>query len=119
MTMNFFEHQERARRNTRTLVCYLALALAALIAALYFLSMAYLREYTPNRGWFNGHVLLWVSGVTLGVVFLGSLSKTLSLRSGGQSLARMLGGEALDCPIPPFLPGQEIRGSKGTAVEAI
>ena len=36
MAMNFFEHQENARRSTRRLVIMFSLAVAAFITAFYF-----------------------------------------------------------------------------------
>lgn len=99
--MNFFEHQDRARRRTRLLVVLFGLALISIVAvvdlvvlvalgvrpeqsgALVF-SLATLRE--------NQWLLVWVSLLTLGVIGLASLLRILSLRGGGATVARGLGG---------------------------
>jgi Zn-dependent protease with chaperone function len=92
--MNFFEHQDRARRNTKWLVVYFIAAVALMIAAIYAVfAAAFLRG--GGSFW---HTELF-AGVALGTVFVilcGSLTKTLALRQGGSAVASMLGGRPIN-----------------------
>lgn len=95
--MNFFEHQDRAHRHTKVLVFYLLLALIIIVSAVYFLAMAFFMYYVKNaQGWYNLHLLLWVSGIVLGIVLLGTLGKIICLRAGGRGIVRLLGGDPVD-----------------------
>lgn len=104
--MNFFEHQDRARRRTRGLLALFLLAVAAIIAAVSFvvllvfgeadyfgepvLSGAFLRR---NSGLLVGTALL-----VGGVIGFASLFRSLSLRRGGGTVARELGAAT---PVEP------------------
>src|SRR5581483_3421845 len=107
MAMDFFQHQELARKRTGLLVLYFVLAVIAIIAAVY-LAFAAVFLYQGNRGRGPGEPLdfshLWdwqlfaaVSLGTLALVGGGSAYRTASLRGGGHSVAEILGGR----PIPP------------------
>ncbi|MEM9162596.1 MAG: M48 family metallopeptidase [Cyanobacteria bacterium P01_F01_bin.4] len=91
--MNFFEHQDRARRNTAYLVVWFGVAIAGMIASLYLtlLLLQAQTEYGSVSLWEPGQLLVVSTGV-LSIVGFGSLSKTLALRQGGQVVARDLGG---------------------------
>jgi Zn-dependent protease with chaperone function len=106
--MNFFEHQDRARRKTGLLVWLFVLAVIGLIAGIYFLVMALFLggvEQLPDNSELVtqlGPATLWrpdvLGGVALAVMLVvggGSLYKTAELASGGEAVARMLGGELL------------------------
>lgn len=106
--MNFFEHQDRARRKTGLLVWLFVLAVIGLIAGIYFLVMALFLggvEQLPDNSELVtqlGPATLWrpdvLGGVALAVLLVvggGSLYKTAQLASGGESVADMLGGELL------------------------
>lgn len=94
--MNFFQHQDHARRQTRTLIILFALAVIAIIVAVnaamalvwswtttgYVLGM---REYP--RGFFATNTL-----VTLALISVGTLIELFNLREGGDAVARMAGG---------------------------
>ena len=66
MAMNFFEHQEDARRKTGRLIVFLVLAVAGIVAALYFVVVGLLRLLGARepelRGvaWWEPEVLFWV-----------------------------------------------------------
>ena len=90
--MDFFENQERARRNTSKLVAYFALAVVFLILTVYGI---FILVFSPKDLW-NPEVLLWVSLGTLAVIVIGSLTKTAELARGGSAVAEMLGGELLN-----------------------
>jgi Zn-dependent protease with chaperone function len=99
--MNFFEAQEKARRNTTLLVLLFIIAVAGLILLtnLVLLSaLAYnetgllIFSLTELRNYLQWDVFIAVAiGVAL-LIFLGSLYKTMSLSSGGSAVAEMLGG---------------------------
>ncbi|NCA70411.1 MAG: peptidase M48 [Sphingobacteriia bacterium] len=97
--MNFFQHQDRARRRTRLLVLLFALAVMGIVAVIdLFALLAIGVRPEPNGVVFssatlraNLPLLLWVSLLTIGVIVLASLVRTLTLRGGGGSIARSLG----------------------------
>ena len=95
--MDFFEHQERARRKTTLLVVYFVVAVALIVVAVY-LAVAGVMFYghdrpsfSPDALWFPD-VFAAVSLGTLAVVGVGSLFKMAQLTSGGEVVARSLGG---------------------------
>ena len=125
--MDFFEHQEQARRKTGRLVLLFTLAVAFLIAGLYFVVrgvMIYVlglnpyahldleRSASPGTGilqwdllWrWDPETFLWVALVTLAIVVFGSIYKVVQLRTGGAAVAAGLGDGR-----SPARPG--IRGS--------
>ena len=102
--MNFFQAQERAKRNTSYLLFLFALAVIFLIAiTILFLAIVFLyssdislAELIQNPTLFiSKDLIIGVGVVVLGVVGLGSLYKYFSLSSGGKAVALSLGGELL------------------------
>lgn len=98
MAMNFFEHQEKARRSTGRLVILFILAVVGIIAVLYFFfacSLVYMGQTRPERfaatGLWQPYTLLYVAGGTLLCSGLASLIKISSLSSGGSAVAEMVG----------------------------
>lgn len=94
--MDFFDRQDRARRHTKRLVFYFALALAFTVAAVY-LAFALAFRFRPEHG--DDLSRLWdpmlftsVAAGTSFVIFLGSLVKIMELSRGGSAVAAMLGG---------------------------
>src|SRR6185503_5263995 len=98
--MDFFEQQERARRNTKRLVIYFVLAVVFMTTAIYAaITLIFLgKEIDPSlplhRLWHPQLFLVTVTG-TLGIILSGSLYKVAQLREGGGAVARMLGGRPL------------------------
>ncbi|MEC9372805.1 MAG: M48 family metallopeptidase, partial [Planctomycetota bacterium] len=103
--MNFFEHQDAARKRTGRLVALFILGVAGVFVATY-LVVAGVVLWMQSRG-DDGEVALrslldWrlLAGVGAAVFFIiggGSLFKVAQLRSGGGSyVARHLGGRLLD-----------------------
>ena len=99
--MNFFEAQDKARRNTFWLVLLFSLAVAGLILLtnLFLLGIyRYLQtsEFVASpEALYQQYSWQTFAAVAAGVlllVFGGSLYKTLSLAGGGPSIAEMLGG---------------------------
>ena len=97
--MDFFEHQEQARRKTKRLVFYFALAVILIVVSVYLAVLAGL-AFVPSvesitkaldeDGRFTWHVLwqpklfLWVASVTIVVILLTSLAKIHELAQGGR-----------------------------------
>lgn len=99
--MDFFEAQDRARRRTRLLIFYFALAVAGITVAVYLACLLVfgvgdVPPYAPGRevGWRWWHPKLFVACAagTLAVVALGSLYRIATLRAGGRVVAEALGG---------------------------
>jgi Zn-dependent protease with chaperone function len=112
--MDFFEEQALARKRTLRLVLLFAVAVAGVVAAVYFLAMLfYSAGVTDSAGvayvtgdydsvgklalsFWNPGVLLFALGSTATVVGLGSLYKIAQLRDGGPAVALSLGGRKVD-----------------------
>src|SRR5688500_13412600 len=103
--MDFFGHQDAARRNTRRLLLLLTLAVVGTVLALSLAVVTAFRDGLQSSGelhgrafWqWNAALLGWVAGVTGAVIAGGSLYKTAALaRGGGESVATLLGGKPLD-----------------------
>jgi len=97
--MDFFAHQDLARRQTRRLVVLFILAVVAIviavnvaIAAAWLLAMQELMDGGPGRGVsLPPNFFLWVSAVTLSVIVAGTLYRIRQLASGGKAIAEMVG----------------------------
>lgn len=94
--MNFFEAQDDARRRSKWLVGYFALAIIGVIVSVYaivYMAMDYMGMAAS----------LWMPGVfavtalaTGGVMGTGSLFKTMQLNGGGEVVARDMGARQVD-----------------------
>lgn len=104
--MDFFEHQDEARKNTRILVAYFVVAVACIIASVYIASLliffgARTQQQQPGTPppelvlW-DPRLFLYVLLGTLGVVTIGSLYKTAALARGGSAVAESLGGRLIN-----------------------
>lgn len=108
--MNFFEHQDRARRKTNHLILLLILAVLSLVAitTLLFAAFVYFgQEHTSaNAGetlsvWqgilkaLSFETFLWIALGVSSVVALGSLFRFFQLRAGGKAIAEAMGGHLL------------------------
>ncbi|WP_299979040.1 M48 family metallopeptidase [uncultured Pseudoteredinibacter sp.] len=103
--MNFFEHQDRARRNTKKLVFLLLLAVFSLIAitivmVLFLLNYGHLQgeesivQHMLNTA--DVELMISIALGVLAVVSLGSLYKLSQLSSGGKVVAEAMGGRLLN-----------------------
>ena len=96
---NFFEHQADAQRRTRWLLLGLLVAIAGMGSLLFALlwllgSIVFGRamaSLATDPGWAEHLFIACLLG-TASVVLLASAVRTASLRSGGESIAHMLGG---------------------------
>ena len=109
--MDFFASQETARRNTKRLVGYFAMAVIGLVASLYLViifavgltkgqnrgknSRSSNYTATPMTLW-DPSIFLWSSLSTLAVIGLGSGYKSMQLAAGGRVVAQDLGGKLVD-----------------------
>lgn len=99
--MDFFGHQDAARKKTSTLVVFFILAVILIILSVYLVCALVILLLNEKSGahialW-QPRLFLWVMGGTTIVVVLGTLWKIHELRGGGATIATMLGGR----PIPP------------------
>jgi Zn-dependent protease with chaperone function len=101
MATDFFARQDRARRKTKWLVFYFALAVVslvimvygvALLAAAYASSRHHYQDVPAQFSLWDPGLFLWVTAGTLTVIFLGSTYKTMALSAGGSAVAESLGG---------------------------
>ncbi len=100
--MDFFAHQDRARRQTRFLVFMFILALIAIVVAVdlvVFTLVANMGNDTrqlivPGLHWAGEHtgLLTGSSLMTAGFIGMASLFRMATLASGGGKVARSLGG---------------------------
>jgi len=100
--MDFFEHQDDARRKTGWLVALFVLAVLSIIGLVYLLVAVGMGYASDERGEFNTDMLvrldvLGLVGVAVvAVVSLGSLFKIFQLSaSGGTGVAESMGGRRL------------------------
>ena len=103
--MDFFAHQEEAQRITRRLVVLFALAVVAIVVAVYLAVAVLLFGAGVSNarvageagvGVWQPELFLVVAIGTLLVIAGGSGFKTLQLRDGGSAVARLLGGRRVD-----------------------
>jgi len=99
--MDFFQRQDKARKKTKLLVFYFAIAVAALIVAVYFASLviftsaqAHFHRYgeQPEFALWNPQLFLGVAVGVLAVILIGSAYKTIALAQGGSAVSEMMGG---------------------------
>ena len=104
--MNFFEQQDRARKQSRWLIILFILAVVAIVAAINLIVLLAMgmtsieTEGVPQIGsqMITGNLPL-LSGTaiaTISVIGLASLFKSASLRAGGGKVARELGGTLVE-----------------------
>ena len=96
--MDFFEHQDRARRNSRLLFLYFGVTVVLVITAVYFALIAILALATRDSenpvhvlDW-NPQLLAAVVGAVVILIATGSIYKTWMLGDGGEHVAVALGG---------------------------
>ena len=109
--MDFFARQDQARKRTKLLVVYFALAVVSIVAVIYAVVMvgvnlssqqrhqhnSYQSQFVaPPMAWWNVEVFLAVGFGTLAVIFIGSAWKTNQLSGGGGSVATLMGGRLVN-----------------------
>jgi Zn-dependent protease with chaperone function/uncharacterized tellurite resistance protein B-like protein len=107
--MDFFEHQDRARKSTGRLVMLFGAAVVGIILSVYVLVMVLFNygraeldsrsgptaQAPPRVSLWEPLVFLAVAGGTIVVVGFGSLYKVSQLSGGGHVVAEQLGGRRL------------------------
>jgi Zn-dependent protease with chaperone function len=101
--VDFFERQDKARRNTRLLVFYFSLAVLSLVLAVNVAVSLIFRGFMAadsideqSMVWSQSELLFWVTIGTLAVILIGSVSKTLQLARGGGAVAELLDGRLIN-----------------------
>src|SRR5262245_55630120 len=98
--MNFFEHQQLARRNSRVMVVLFVLSVAAVIVAVNLVVGAVYLVFTENPAIRDfAHVprpvYMWGAIATFTIICVVSLVNIIELAGGGAKVAKMMGGRAL------------------------
>jgi Zn-dependent protease with chaperone function len=103
--MDFFELQDKARKNTKLLVVYFVIAVVCIIASVYLASLLIFYgtqsqqqpgDPTPALVLWDPKLFLYVVLGTLAVVVIGSLYKTAVLAKGGSAVAESLDGRLVN-----------------------
>jgi Zn-dependent protease with chaperone function len=113
-TMNFFEHQDQARKNTHKLIAFFSLAILSLIAIttvfvagfLYYFDYHNQKRLEPLQAidgnnlsnmmqLLNWEIIGAIAFAVISVVLIGSLYKLMQLSGGGEKVAASLGGQRL------------------------
>jgi Zn-dependent protease with chaperone function len=108
--MDFFQRQETARKHTRLLEVYFALAVIGIIVMVYLVAVVAFNfhghrrmlrygdfpEATYGGVWWDPKLFLGVSIGTIGFIFCASAFKTMQLSGGGSVVAEMMGGRPID-----------------------
>ena len=92
--MDFFARQEAARRTTRWLLVAFLISVVLVVAAVDAVVAFVVASAEPGTSPINA--VVGSSIVVLGIICGASLFKTLSLRAGGGSVARSLGGTRIE-----------------------
>ncbi|MDX1804301.1 MAG: M48 family metallopeptidase [Alcanivorax sp.] len=98
--MDFFQHQQRARRKTGLLVTYFLVAVVTIIVSV-DLALLLIMHWSgfatpPAQQWPMHPLILWASGLTILVIGGGTALKSWQLRRGGVGLATLLGARRID-----------------------
>jgi Zn-dependent protease with chaperone function len=101
--VDFFERQDKARRNTKLLVFYFVVAVGLLIVAVYIaVALIFTGVELKNSSgemtfaWAQPEVFFGTAAATLAVIGLGSVGKTMSLARGGRAVAELMEGRLVN-----------------------
>lgn len=94
--MDFFEAQDRAKRNTGKLVFLYLLAVVGIVLSVYLVVMILFYSQGVSGSIWNPGLLVVVSSVVFMVIAIGTLFRIAQLRKGGSAVAEMLGGRKLE-----------------------
>ena len=110
--MNFFERQRQVRRHSLRLVLLFAVAVVGIVATVDLAVAVATGAYHRPRGTLVA-VVVATSLVTLTVIVLASLFRSLSLRGGGGKVALSLGG----VPVPADTTDPQLRRLRNVVEE--
>lgn len=101
--MDFFARQDKARRNTKLLVFYFAVAILLLIGAVYVaVALIFTGIELKNSSgetsfnWAQPELFFGTAAATLAVISMGSVFKTMALSRGGRAVAELLDGRLVN-----------------------
>jgi Zn-dependent protease with chaperone function len=102
--MDFFKEQDKSRTKTTRLVGLFILAVAAVVLAVYAIAVMIMFFYGARQPgfnpagfqWIQPRLGFWVIGVTLLIIFIGSVAKIVALAKGGSAVAENLGGRLIN-----------------------
>lgn len=89
--MNFFESQNKARKNTRIMIVLFLLAMLLIVASISGSVWLIAHFVTMERGDLV-YISMWAGVISCLIILIGSGWKIFSLRGGGDSVAQSLGG---------------------------
>jgi Zn-dependent protease with chaperone function len=104
--MNFFAHQDRARKNTRYLVFLFVLAVIAIVVVVDVVAYFALSDHEQTdllRQGIDWRILVTASFATLAVIGIASLVRLAGLRAGGGSVAQAMGGVRIEPHTTDFI----------------
>ena len=104
--MDFFGHQDSARRASSRLVWLFALAVIGITGCIYVVAQLVFVATEGGSFRFDLNILLAVTAGTLAIIGGAMLFKTAQLRSGGGKVAQMLGGT--EVPLDPQDPQERM-----------
>ncbi|MGD8990207.1 MAG: M48 family metallopeptidase [Desulfobacterales bacterium] len=101
--MDFFKQQDLARIKTSRLLGLFILAVIAVTLAVYAVALAIVFFHRTRQPGFapqqfdliQPELGFWVIGITLLVIFIGSVTKIVALAKGGRAVAENLGGRLI------------------------
>ena len=96
--MDFFEAQDRAKRNTGKLIALYALAVTGIIISIYFVTiLIFVTQFNGFGGslW-NPVLLAAVTVIILILILSGTAYRVAQLRKGGSAVAELLGGQKIE-----------------------
>lgn len=97
--MDFFEAQDRAKRQTTRLVIYYVLAVLGIIGSVYIVTLLLFYSQSSGEGavsFWNPGWLVGVSFLVLATILIGTIYRVVQLRKGGSAVAEMLGGRKVN-----------------------
>lgn len=105
--MDFFDHQEQARKKSHVLVIYFILAVIGVVASACVVVTLFFAFTSGDKGIQSDNPLRWeilipVAIGTVVVIFAGSGYKSLQLSGGGKVVARELGGRLVSSSSTDF-----------------
>ncbi|PIE43590.1 MAG: hypothetical protein CSA50_04575 [Gammaproteobacteria bacterium] len=102
--MNFFEHQDLARKKTGFLLCLFFVATLIIVLAVNATICFTFNSFNPQlfdvKNWWLGKPTVYTSLITIAVILAGTLQQLYRLQSGGEAVARMAGATAVDLSDP-------------------
>jgi len=97
--VNFYQHQEQARKQTGVLFVFFILAVTLIVIAInavaFFVFFQIEEGRTSLTQWLQSPACWIAAAVTLSIIIGGSVSKAMQLSNGGAAVAVMAGGNYL------------------------